>query len=217
MKYIVGIDEVGRGPLAGPVTVGVVVCEAEFYKKLKQNRNLPPLGKDSKKLSPQAREKYAKVLKSLSGVKHIGISYVVVHVSNKTIDSKGLSFCIKKAIAAGFKNLNIKNYLKIKNSKLKILLDGGLGVPVEFTNQYSIKQIEQSTINRGDEKEKIIAWASILAKVSRDALMIRTGKKYPQYGFEIHKGYGTTRHRAAIKKYGLSAIHRKTFCTRIKI
>src|ERR1035437_3805696 len=65
MNYIIGIDEVGRGPLAGPVTVGVVVCEVEFYKKLRRNKNLPPLGKDSKKLSPQSRQNYVEVLNGL--------------------------------------------------------------------------------------------------------------------------------------------------------
>jgi ribonuclease HII len=207
MRYIVGIDEVGRGPLAGPVTVGVVVCEAEFYKKLKRNKNLPSAGKDSKKLSPAQREKYALVLKSLVSKSLFDTS--VVHISNKVIDAEGLTFCIKKAIAVGFEKLEIGNLLKIKNCELKILLDGSLRAPAEFKNQ--------KTIIKGDEKEKIIAWASILAKVSRDALMTRAGKKYPKYGFEIHKGYGTALHRAAIAKHGLSSLHRKTFCTRIKI
>ncbi|MFA5889175.1 MAG: ribonuclease HII [Candidatus Paceibacterota bacterium] len=192
MKYIVGIDEVGRGPLAGPVTVCVVVCEENLYKKLKRNKSLPPLGKDSKKLSPELRQKYAKYLK------HTEISYVVVNVSNRIIDKKGISFAIRFAIEKGFEKL------KIKNCELKILLDGGLKAPKKFINQ--------RTIIRGDEKEKIIAWASILAKVSRDTLMCRLAKKYPKYGLEIHKGYGTLRHRGVLKKVGLSDIHRKSFC-----
>ena len=86
-------------------------------------------------------------------------------------------------------------------------MDGGLKAPIEFK--------KQKTIIKGDEKEKIIAWASILAKVSRDALMCRLAKKYPKYGFEIHKGYGTLKHRKMIKKYGLSNVHRKSFCRSI--
>ena len=192
MKYIVGIDEVGRGPLAGPVTVCVVFCETNLYKKLKKDKRLPAVGLDSKKLSTKNREKYAKILK------YIGLAYVVVSVSNKTIDEKGISFCIKKTMVEGIKKL------KLNPKNCEILLDGGLKAPMEFK--------KQKTIIKGDEKEKIIAWASILAKVSRDTLMCRLAKKYPKYGFAENKGYGTLSHRKAIKKYGLSAVHRKSFC-----
>jgi ribonuclease HII len=234
MKYIVGVDEVGRGPLAGPVTVGVVVCEAEFYKKLKRNKSLPPLGKDSKKLSPDAREKYAEVLDKLKnsfsqsssrktrkisaeifalsrlpGSERFSLetlvneffNYSVIHISNKTIDKIGIAPAIGKAIVIGMKKL------KLNPKNCEVRLDGGLSAPAEFKNQ--------KTIVKGDEKEKIIAWASILAKVSRDALLRRAAKKFPQYGFEIHKGYGTARHRRAIKKHGLSLFHRKSFRLRI--
>ena len=264
MKYIVGIDEVGRGPLAGPVTVGVVVCEAELYKKLKRNRssyrsysktslglneritahsslacfnkNLPPAGKDSKRLSPQLRQNYVEVLENLkislkpcveeglrsatgarlsqspAGLmacppRHTArkkfLDFHISYISNKTIDIKGLSFSIKSAIGKGIEKL------KLDPKNCEVRLDGGLRAPTEFKNQ--------KTIIRGDEKEKIIAWASILAKVSRDALMTRAGKKYPQYGFEIHKGYGTARHRLAISTHGLSPLHRKSFCKNIHL
>ena len=97
--------------------------------------------------------------------------------------------------------------MKLNPKNCEVRLDGGLHAPAEFKNQ--------KTIIRGDEKEKIIAWASILAKVSRDSLMRKASRKFPEYGFEIHKGYGTARHRSAISKHGLSPLHRKTFCTRI--
>lgn len=208
MKYIIGIDEVGRGPLAGPVTIGVVVCEENLYKRLRKDKNLPKAGKDSKKLSPELRQKYSRYLKTLSTrwnlVQNGSLEYTTIYISNKVIDKIGISNAIKKAIERSFKNLNLESYLKIKNCKLKILLDGGLKAPKEFKRQ--------KMIIKGDEKEKIIAWASILAKVSRDALMCRLAKKYPKYGFEIHKGYGTRKHLQAIKKYGMSPIHRKSFC-----
>ena len=198
MKFMVGIDEVGRGPLAGPVTVCVIVCEEKMYAKLKRDRRLPPTGKDSKKLSPVEREQYAQYLKLFN---HIGISYVVVHISNKMIDKRGISFCIKKAIATSIKKL------KLRPPSSKILLDGGLKAPKEFKNQ--------KTIIKGDQKEKIIAWASILAKVSRDSLMVRLSKKFPEYDFDSHKGYATPRHCLAIVQNGLSLFHRKTFCKRL--
>lgn len=199
MKFIIGIDEVGRGPLAGPVTVCVVSCEEKTYKKLLRDKRLPRVGKDSKKLSLKEREKYSSVLKILE--KEGKIDFKIIHISNKLIDSKGISFCIKKALADGLNKLN----LNPKNSR--VLLDGGLKAPKEFTNQ--------KTIIRGDEKEKIIAWASILAKVSRDALVSRVAKKFPLYGLEIHKGYGTVKHRLAIQKNGISIFHRKSFCKNI--
>src|SRR3989344_280817 len=229
MKYIVGIDEVGRGPLAGPVTVCVVACEENLYKKLKRDKSLPPPGKDSKKLSPELRQKYAKnITKIIQGMPLDKFSCVIINVSNKVIDKKGISFAISGAIEKGLRNLKIKIVFEnlcvaaltqgrgvdrsvdfggpTKTSALKILLDGGLRAPKEFINQ--------KTIIKGDEKEKIISWASILAKVSRDNLMCRLAKKYPKYGFEIHKGYGTEKHRKAIKRWGLSGVHRKSFCRR---
>lgn len=230
MKYIIGIDEVGRGPLAGPVTVGIVMCEEKLYTKIKRDKNLPALGKDSKKLSPELREKYSKYLK------HIGVPYVVLHTSNKQIDKVGIAKCIRKSIEKGLENLIIENSLKIghsylmsdseldkkkyscgDNCKLKIVLDGGLKISEEFIRKYPQIKFSQSTIIKGDEKEKIIAWASILAKVSRDELMRKAHKKHPKYGFHKHKGYGTVFHRVAISSFGLSVFHRKTYCRNISI
>lgn len=193
-----GIDEVGRGPLAGPVTVCLVACDDKLYNKLKKDKNLPPLGKDSKKLTPILREQYYTTLKKLQGESLDEFGSVVINFSNKEIDKKGISFCIRKAISKGIKKLNLDP------KQCEVLLDGGLKAPKEF--------LKQKTIIKGDEKERIIAWASILAKVSRDRLMCKMVKKYPQYGFEIHKGYGTKKHRENIKIYGLSDIHRKSFC-----
>lgn len=195
MRFLVGIDEVGRGPLAGPVSVCLVSCEAKIYKKLKRDRRLPVFGKDSKKLLQEDREKYSTILKLLS--KEGKISYSINHVSNKVIDSRGISFAIKQAVILGVKKL------KLNPKNCEVLLDGRLKASQEFK--------KQKTIIKGDEKEKIIAWASILAKVSRDALMSQAHKKYPKYGFKKHKGYGTEMHRKMIKKYGSSSLHRKTF------
>ena len=196
MKFVVGIDEVGRGPLAGPVTVCAVACEEGIYKKLKHSRGLPPVGKDSKKLKREDREKYDKILRELS--LDGKINFKIVHISNKIIDARGISFAIRQAL---FKSLSD---LKINPNSSKVLLDGGLKAPLEFKSQ--------KTIIKGDEKERIISWASILAKVSRDSLMQKAGIKFPEYGFELHKGYGTLKHRESIKKHGISSFHRITFC-----
>lgn len=198
-KYIIGIDEVGRGPLAGPVTVCAVICSENIYKKLKKNKNLPKSGKDSKKLSKLEREKYSKVLKGLA--LDGDISYKIIHISNKIIDSKGISYAISKAIQKSLDDSKVDP--KISH----ILLDGSLKAPIEYKYQ--------KTIIKGDEKEKIISWASILAKVSRDSLMQKLHKKVPDYGFAVHMGYGTSMHRIMIKKVGLSVYHRQSFCKRL--
>lgn len=194
MQKIIGIDEVGRGPLAGPVTVCAVVCDEAEYKKLKLSKLLPKSGKDSKKIKEKDREKFHKTLFTLKFEGKINFS--ITHVSNKIIDKKGISFAIKHAIKKNLENLNIST-----NSKL--LLDGSLKAPENFK--------DQRTIIKGDEKEKIIAWASILAKVERDKLMTKISKKFPSYDFHVHKGYGTKKHLIAIKRYGVTSIHRKTW------
>ncbi len=194
MKYIVGIDEVGRGPLAGPVTLCAVRVEGGIYKKLQKSKNLPALGRDSKKLSKKDREKYSKILCDLA--LEGKLQFTIVMQSNTVIDTKGLSFAIKKALAGCLHKVGA-------TEKCTVLLDGGLKAPIEFTNQ--------QTVIKGDEKHPVIAWASILAKVHRDNYMTKMAKKYPEYGFEKHVGYGTKVHRGAIKKHGPVLIHRKSF------
>ncbi|MEI6022467.1 MAG: ribonuclease HII [bacterium] len=194
-QYIVGIDEVGRGPLAGPVTLCAVVCSAEFYKKLARYEGLT----DSKKLTEKNREHWytlAKLMKA-EGL----ISFVVVSKSNTHIDRYGISASIKTAVVACLEKLEIDPL------HTKVLLDGSLHAPAIYINQ--------ETIIKGDQKEKIISLASIIAKVTRDRYMVKIAKKYPVYGFDIHKGYGTKIHRDAIKKHGMSDLHRKSFCGKI--
>lgn len=189
--HIVGVDEAGRGPLAGPVAVGAV--------RMKKGGDKMLLGiKDSKKLSESARLSWFKKAKE---AKRLGkIDFVVSLVSERIIDEKGISFAV---------NLGIKrclNKLRAEESDL-VLLDGSLHAPGEF--------IYQETIIKGDEKVEVISLASICAKVIRDKYMCRISKKYPEYGFEIHKGYGTKRHLDAISKYGKKDIHRMSFKSRL--
>jgi len=198
MKYIVGIDEVGRGPLAGPVAVGVFIIE-EKNLKIKEVKDLLKISNDSKKLSPQKREEIFNIVKKLN--KNNILRYIVRYESAKFIDKKGINVAISSCIKKGL------NKLKVLPNETQIFLDGGLKAEEKF--------IYQKTIIKGDMKNKMISLASIVAKVSRDKIMVKIAKKYPKYGFEIHKGYGTSKHRLAMRKHGLSELHRVSFCRRI--
>ncbi len=185
--FIVGIDEVGRGPLAGPITLAYVACSIRNYKK-----NFKKI-RDSKKLSLRKREEWFQHLKD-----HPNLEFGVASVGPATIDKKGISKAVKIAIK--------RLVSKLKFKPKMILLDGSLYAPPEFT---------QKTIIKGDEKNPIIAAASIMAKVTRDRKMVRLAKVYPKYGFEIHKGYGTKLHMKLVRRHGLSKIHRRSFCTKL--
>lgn len=193
-KYLIGIDEAGRGPLAGPVSVGAVMISKDFNKKLWKGV------RDSKKLSHKAREEW--FIKLQEWQKLGIIKFHVALVSEKIIDTKGISYAIKKGIAECLKKV------KADCDTCTVLLDGSLKAPAEFLNQ--------ETIIKGDDKEPIISLASIAAKVTRDRYIIKIAKKYPLYKLEIHKGYGTHFHREMIKKYGSAVIHRKSFLRNIR-
>jgi ribonuclease HII len=194
LKYIVGIDEVGRGPVAGPVAVCALCLQNKFNSK-----NFVGF-KDSKKLSHIQRLKW---FSKINIEKERGnITYKVSFENNKVIDEKGIVFAIKKALANSLKSL------KKNPTECLVLLDGGLRAPEEYKNQ--------KTIIKGDEKELAIALASIVAKETRDSLMVRLATKYPNYGLEKHKGYGTREHYRLIKKQGFSLVHRKSFLKRLK-
>ncbi|TSD03325.1 MAG: ribonuclease HII [Parcubacteria group bacterium Athens0714_16] len=155
--------------------------------------------KDSKQLSSGKREEWFEKIKELK--KKGIVDYKIAYVSNSEIDKIGISKSIQKAINKCLENINPKT--------CRVLLDGGIKAPEKFLNQ--------KTIIKGDEKEKVIALASIVAKVSRDKVMCDLSKKYPKYEFHKHKGYGTALHIKNIKKYGISKIHRKTYLKNFKI
>ncbi len=193
MTYLVGVDEAGRGPLAGPVAVGVVVMPFTLKKALTKHAV-----KDSKKLSAKERDKWYRFLHRERRLGKINFSTALV--SHKIIDERGIVFAVRVGIKKCLSRLNLKP------DSCQILLDGSLKAPVKFKNQ--------KTIIRGDETEPIIALASIAAKVRRDRYMIRLAKEYPHYNFEVHKGYGTALHYRQIKKHGLCTIHRLSFLTK---
>lgn len=192
-QYLIGIDEVGRGPLAGPVAVGAVAAPKDFdWKSVSSVR-------DSKKLTSRAREEWNKKLQKLRREKKLDFS--VSFSSARMIDRHGIVFSIHSALVKCLKQLgaNPRN--------CEILLDGGLYAPKNF--------LAQKTVIHGDDLEPIISMASIVAKVRRDNLMRRLAIRYPKYGLGVHKGYGTLRHRQAIGKHGLSVLHRKSFCGKL--
>ena len=191
--HLVGVDEAGRGPLAGPVAVGVVVVPYCFDWEL-----IPGVG-DSKKVSPKNREAIFRRTKTLAS-QHI-LEYRVILVPSHRIDTKGISYTITYGIAQAFKKLTLDT------ETMQVLLDGLLKAPSSFTHQ--------ETIIKGDAQEKVIGLASIMAKVTRDTYMKKIAQKYPDYGFEKHKGYGTKTHCVAIKKFGPCVEHRRTFIQRI--
>ena len=179
---ICGIDEAGRGPIAGPLVVAGCVFRIE-NGELRIENYLNMLD-DSKKLSEKKREELFDVIKQTC-------EYHIVFVDNKTIDKKGLSFAINYALK------EIKNTIKAE----KYLFDGNSNFGVEGID----------TIIKGDSKIKQISAASILAKVSRDKYMIEIADNYPMYNFKKHKGYITKEHIEEIKKHGFSDIHRKSY------
>lgn len=204
MKFIIGIDEAGRGPLAGPVSVGFFGGEEKTGKWILKNIFDNKL-RDSKKLSPKRREEIFEKLLILK--KEEKVDFNVTHSTPKFIDKFGISRAIFSCITTGLKKLHHKNR-NYNGAHCFLRLDGLLRAPTEYKNQ--------RTIIKGDEKDVFIACASICAKVTRDALMCKLANKYPEYGFEIHKGYGTLSHRNLIKKFGLTEIHRNSFCRNIR-
>ena len=192
MKPVIGIDEVGRGPVAGPVAVGAFrILDADIERLVSEM--VIPL-RDSKQLSRIQREKWFAEIESWRDRNLCDFHVAMIPASE--IDTEGISKSIKKALAETLE------YVEAENGEL-ILLDGSLHAPREFTNQI--------TIIKGDELEPAISLASIVAKVTRDRYMMRIAERYPQYGFENHMGYGTKEHYDAIKKHGLTPLHRKTF------
>jgi ribonuclease HII len=189
--WIVGVDEAGRGPLAGPVYVGVYAIPYTSKYQLKYIAN------DSKQLTIKKRESFYSMLKAVENAK-----WHTSYTTAKTIDAIGIVRAINRAVQRAL------NTLLIVPNDCSILLDGGLHAPYQY--------VHQTTVIHGDAIHDVIGAASILAKVDRDAHMCRLAKKYPYYALEKHKGYGTAEHRKYIQQHGLSPIHRKTFCTGIK-
>lgn len=192
-SFIVGIDEVGRGPIAGPVSVCAVKVPADFPI----HTVFPSVG-DSKKTSEKKREAvYAEALKRA----HSGeIVYAVMHESSEVIDTEGIEEAIKRALTRALMEV------APDPSEVFVYLDGRLYAPDPY---------QQETVIGGDASVPAISLASIIAKVSRDRLMVEASRTHPQYGFERHKGYGTEAHIACIRDHGVCPMHRTSFLSKI--
>lgn len=185
-KLVAGLDEAGRGPLAGPVVAAAMIL---------RKKNLPfPWLRDSKQFSAKQREEFYKILTS-----HQGVEWGIGIVSEKIIDRINILEATKLAMIKAVKNLKTK----LRFHKIDFLiLDGNMKLALP---------ILQKSIVKGDEKVFSCAAASIIAKIARDRIMLKYHKKYPQYNFHLHKGYGTKLHFAMLKKYGFCKIHRQSF------
>ncbi len=185
---VCGVDEAGRGPLAGPVVAAAVILPFDF-KVLGLD--------DSKKLSAKEREKYFATVSKCAVAVGVGI------VTHREIDRINIHQASLKAMRLAVEQLSVPVD--------QVLLDGRFTIP-NLKAAAGGKPVAQNAIVGGDRKSASIAAASVIAKVTRDRIMLELDEQYPQYGFKQHKGYGTKAHFAAIKRHGLSPVHRKSFC-----
>lgn len=201
-RFVIGVDEVGRGPIAGPVCVGAFIIHD--YSILQY---APHVLRDSKKLTPQKRNDWVKYLNNCK--KKDKCSFAYSFVSAQVIDKIGIARAIKNALASSIKKIEkeiiIDNKITPEDfyQNTTVLLDGGLKAPKEY--------VHQQTIIKGDEKESVIALASIIAKVARDKYMEKVSNLYPKHDFSTHKGYGTKAHYKSIQSHGRTVLHRHTF------
>ncbi|MBI5456280.1 ribonuclease HII [Candidatus Kaiserbacteria bacterium] len=199
-NFFIGIDEAGRGALAGPVCVGAVLYPEDFDWKevfsLITKKGKPKL-RDSKQLTAQQRDILYEYIAAHGRLRHAS-----AFVDASTIDSIGIVNAAHEAAAVAISELGIGP------ARVQVLLDAGLRVPSKW---------DQQSFVRGDERIPAISFASIVAKVTRDRHMEELSLAYAGYGFEHNKGYGTNGHFEAIRKLGVHAIHRTYFLRRYQV
>ena len=201
-RFVIGIDEVGRGAIAGPVAVGVSLID-------KQNPNLnswPEKLQDSKLMTPKSR---AEITEPLEGWVQ---GYAVGYSSNQEIDESGINEALKMAASRALTELLSKGSTRadVATQGAVILLDGSQNW---LGKQASGLEVDLQV--KADTTCVSVACAAVLAKVKRDALMERNDLDYPEYGFAGHKGYASAKHIEALKAHGPSPLHRLTWLTRI--
>ncbi len=191
--FVIGIDEVGRGPIAGPVVVCACAIQAgtdviQYFPKQQL--------RDSKKLTEKHRQEILHKVAPLKESREV--LFGIGEVSASQIDEVGISQAIRDAMQIALTSLHVQ---KVPQESF-VFLDGSLHAPETYN---------QETIIKGDEKVKEISLASIFAKEYRDTIMKNYAKEFPEYSFENHVGYGTKAHYEAISKHGFTDLHRKSF------
>lgn len=182
---VAGVDEAGRGPLAGPVTAGAVMIH--------KPEQVVEIVRDSKYMTAKQRDEAFSRIQELSSAWGVGI------VSAQEIDELGINWAVKKAMEQALINLEKNFTLKLNY----VIIDGIRTIPLDNFSSQKIKA--------GGLYHYSISAGSVLAKVTRDRLMMQYAEKFPEYGFAEHVGYGTKKHLEAIEKFGICELHRKTF------
>ena len=180
-QYVAGVDEVGRGTLCGPVTAAAVVIDLDLVDVYVK------YARDSKKLSEKKRKELYDLILTSS-------DYCVISLDNHVVDDINILNATKLAMSKALHGLKRCDFA---------LVDGNM--------QFENLGLPYRSVVKGDDKSASIACASIIAKVTRDSIMINMAKEFPHYGFEKHKGYGTKQHKKALKEYGPCEYHRFTF------
>lgn len=203
--YTIGLDEVGRGPIAGPVTVGCVALPKKYtwgyFAKLHARGLVPPL-RDSKKLTVRQREEWYAWVRT-----HGTVVWAVSSRTSLQIDIRGITTAANSAADTAYRkclaHLNGSDFLtKSEASAVPVVLDHGLSVASAY---------KQTMHTKGDERFVVIALASIMAKVTRDRYMQTVDKSFPMYSFATNKGYGSKAHYTALYRHGLCKEHRASF------
>lgn len=185
--FIAGVDEAGRGPLAGPVTAGCVCLPADYFN---------PAIADSKSLDPELRESLA------AEIEKVALAWAVVSVGPRRIETVNIRNATKVAMCTAMRRVGGRLSTRFRGSEAYYIVDGNMTLGNDFRHE---------PIVSGDDRCFVISAASILAKVHRDRLMRLLDFRYPGYGFAGHKGYATEAHRRAIRELGPSIVHRRTF------
>lgn len=205
-RYVIGVDEVGRGAFAGPVVAAAVIFSPEILQLIPP-RDLAFFKQidDSKKIMPNKRTALTLLIKK------IALLYSIASVPVSTINTQGIvkatATAVRKAVLdISKKIMNVRNFQNKSFTESHLLVDGFYIPHVKWFGKKN-----QTAIVKGDEKSITIAAASIIAKVYRDQYMSNLDKDHPEYGFSLHKGYGTKMHIRAIKQYGFCEMHRTSF------